>query len=93
MELQFPDVWYTFEVDGGRYRTEKMDQQDAFQILTMQEQLWNFLFNNISAPPVPPRQKCAKNTVYLGNAGDVADVAPLKKRDPLDVFDTFSNYN
>ena len=73
MELQFPDVWYTFEVDGGRYRTEKMDQQDAFQILTMQEQLWNFLFNNIS----PPRQKCAKNTVYLGNAGDIADVAPL----------------
>ena len=54
MELQFPDVWYTFEVDGGRYRTEKMDQQDAFQILTMQEQLWNFLFNNISAPPLPP---------------------------------------
>ena len=51
MELQLPDVWYTFEVDGGRYRTEKMDQQDAFQILTMQEQLWNFLFNNISAPP------------------------------------------
>ena len=49
MELQFPDVWYTFEVDGGRYRTEKMDQQDAFQILTMQEQLWNVLFNNISA--------------------------------------------
>ena len=53
MELQFPDVWYTFEVDGGRYRTEKMDQQDAFQILTMQEQLWNFLFTNISAPPSP----------------------------------------
>ena len=26
MELQFPDVWYTFEVDGGRYRNEKMDQ-------------------------------------------------------------------
>ena len=54
MELQFPDVWYTFEVDRGRYRTEKMDQQDAFQILTMHEQLWNFLFNNISAPPLPP---------------------------------------
>ena len=60
MELQFPDVWYTFEADGGRYITEKMDQQDAFQILTMQEQLWNFLFNNISAPPSPPSQKCAK---------------------------------
>ena len=53
MELQFPNVWYTFEVDGGRYRTEKMDQKDAFQILTMHEQLWNFLFNNISTP-LPP---------------------------------------
>ena len=39
MELQCPDIECTMGEDGGRYKTEKLDQSGALQLLNLHVQL------------------------------------------------------